>query len=56
MKLMESSFEFFAGLFFAALFIEASFLPGDILAQTSFYQGKTISLILGTAPGGDLPT
>ena len=52
MKLMESSFEFFAGLFFAALFIEASFLPGDILAQTSFYQGKTISLILGTAPGG----
>ena len=40
MKLMESSFEFFAGLFFAALFIEASFLPGDILAQTSFLSGK----------------
>src|SRR4029434_3239940 len=36
----------------AALFIEVSFLSGDLLAQNSFYQGKTISLIMGTAPGG----
>ena len=52
MKLMESTFEVFAGLFLAALFIEVSFLPGDLLAQTPFYQGKTITLVLGTAPGG----
>ena len=52
MKLMKSTFELFAGLFLAVLFIEVSFLPGELLAQTSFYQGKTISLILGTAPGG----
>src|SRR4029453_995897 len=52
MKLIESTFTLFAGLLLTALFIEVSFLPGDLLAQTSFYQGKTISLILGTAPGG----
>ena len=52
MKLMESTFEVFAALFLAALFIEVSFLAGELLAQTPFYQGKTISLIMGTAPGG----
>jgi tripartite-type tricarboxylate transporter receptor subunit TctC len=52
MKLIESTFELFAALFLAALFIEVSFLPGDLLAQTPFYQGKAITLILGTAPGG----
>jgi len=52
MKLMKNTFEIFAGLFLAILFIEVSFLPGDLLAQTPFYQGKTITLILGTAPGG----
>ena len=52
MKLIESTFTLFAGLLLTALFIEVSFLPGDLLAQTSFYQGKTITLILGTAPGG----
>ena len=52
MKLMESTFEVFAALFLAALFIEVSFLRGDLLAQTPFYQGKTITLIQGTAPGG----
>ena len=39
-------------LFLAALLIELSFLPRDLSAQTSFYQGKTITLIQGTAPGG----
>ena len=41
-----------SALFLAALLIEVSFLPLDLLAQTPFYQGKTITLILGTAPGG----
>ncbi|MET0644620.1 MAG: hypothetical protein ABWZ17_09600 [Candidatus Binatia bacterium] len=41
-----------SALSLAALLIEVSFLSGDLLAQTSFYQGKTISLIMGTAPGG----
>jgi tripartite-type tricarboxylate transporter receptor subunit TctC len=52
MKSTESTFELFAGLFLAALFIEVSFLPGTLLAQTPFYQGKTITLVQGTAPGG----
>jgi tripartite-type tricarboxylate transporter receptor subunit TctC len=52
MKLIESTFELLAGLLLAALFIEVSFLPGDLLAQAAFYQGKTVSLVLGTAPGG----
>src|SRR5262245_45456620 len=39
-------------LFLAALLIEVSFLPRDLLAQTPFYQGKTITLVQGTAPGG----
>ena len=41
-----------SALFLAALLIEVSFLPRDLLAQTPFYQGKTITLIQGTAPGG----
>jgi tripartite-type tricarboxylate transporter receptor subunit TctC len=42
----------YTALFLAALFIEVSFLPVRLFAQTPFYQGKTISLIMGTAPGG----
>jgi tripartite-type tricarboxylate transporter receptor subunit TctC len=41
-----------SALFLAALLIEVSFLPRDLWAQAPFYQGKTISLIMGTAPGG----
>ena len=41
-----------SALFLAALLIEVSFLAGDLLAQTPFYQGKTITLIQGTAAGG----
>ena len=41
-----------SAMFLAALFIEVSFLAGDLFAQTPFYQGKTITLIQGTAPGG----
>ena len=52
MKLMESTFEVFAALFLAALFIEVSFLAGDLLAQTPFYQGKTISLDSGHGARG----
>jgi tripartite-type tricarboxylate transporter receptor subunit TctC len=51
MKLMETGFELFAGLFLAILFTQVS-LPGTLLAQTPFYHGKTITLIQGTAPGG----
>jgi hypothetical protein len=39
-------------LFLAALFIEVSFLPVRLFAQTSFYQGKTITIIQGVDPGG----
>src|SRR6266498_2010406 len=52
MKLMESSIGLLAGLFLAALCIEVSFLPGDLSAQTPFYQGKTITIIQGRDPGG----
>jgi tripartite-type tricarboxylate transporter receptor subunit TctC len=41
-----------SAMFLAALLIEVSFLREHLLAQTPFYQGKTISLIMGTAPGG----
>src|SRR5262245_21300416 len=41
-----------SALFLAALLIEVLFLPRDLLAQTPFYQGKTITLVQGTAPGG----
>src|SRR5215813_3243985 len=41
-----------SALFLAALLIEVLFLPRDLLAQTPFYQGKMITLIQGTAPGG----
>jgi tripartite-type tricarboxylate transporter receptor subunit TctC len=43
-----------AASFLAALFISLSFLPGDLLGQTPFYQGKTITFIAGTEPGGTL--
>ncbi len=52
MKLMESSIGLLAALFLAALCIEVSFLPGDLSAQTPFYQGKTITIIQGRDPGG----
>jgi tripartite-type tricarboxylate transporter receptor subunit TctC len=52
MKLMKSSIELLAGLFLATLFIEVSFLPGDLSAQTPFYQGKTVTVIQGFDPGG----
>ncbi|HWP60371.1 MAG TPA: hypothetical protein VNL14_20920 [Candidatus Acidoferrales bacterium] len=51
MKLGERALGFFAGLFLA-LSIEISLVPRSLLAQTPFYQGKTITLIQGTAPGG----
>jgi tripartite-type tricarboxylate transporter receptor subunit TctC len=38
-----------------ALFVFLSFvfgLPQGLLAQANFYQGKTITIIVGTVPGG----
>jgi tripartite-type tricarboxylate transporter receptor subunit TctC len=52
MKFKESSVGISAGLFLAALLHCESLLPADLFAQTPFYQGKSITLIQGTAPGG----
>jgi len=52
MRLIKTNFGLSAGLFLVALFIQFSFLPGDLLAQAPFYQGKTITILQGTAPGG----
>jgi tripartite-type tricarboxylate transporter receptor subunit TctC len=49
---MKSKIILYAALFLAALFIEVSFLPARPFAQTSFYQGKTITIIQGRDPGG----
>jgi tripartite-type tricarboxylate transporter receptor subunit TctC len=37
---------------FGALMMFAGVSPGDVFSQAPFYQGKTITIIAGTAPGG----
>jgi tripartite-type tricarboxylate transporter receptor subunit TctC len=37
---------------FGALLLLAGLSPDHVFAQASFYQGKTITIIAGTAPGG----
>jgi tripartite-type tricarboxylate transporter receptor subunit TctC len=39
-------------LFVTALFLALGLLPGDAFSQTSFFQGKTITVIQGRDPGG----
>jgi tripartite-type tricarboxylate transporter receptor subunit TctC len=51
MKLIKNNFGLSAGLFLGALFIQLSFLPGSLLGQAPFYQGKTITIIQGREPG-----
>jgi len=36
----------------SALLVGVGLLPGDGFAQAPFYQGKTITVVAGTAPGG----
>lgn len=52
MKLKKCNLGLFAGLFLASLSTYLLSLPGDLLAQVPFYQGKTVTVILGTSPGG----
>src|ERR671919_1618797 len=40
------------GRFLAALLTGFSLSPGELSAQTSFYQGKTITIVQGRDPGG----
>jgi tripartite-type tricarboxylate transporter receptor subunit TctC len=35
-----------------ALLLPLLALPGSVLSQTDFYQGKTLTVIAGNAPGG----
>ncbi len=48
MKLEES----LARLALAAVAIQLLFLPGSAFSQSPFYQGKTITIIQATSPGG----
>jgi tripartite-type tricarboxylate transporter receptor subunit TctC len=52
MKLSEVPMRFVAKIAKAALCMLALFFSGSALAQTPFYQGKTITVIATTAPGG----
>ena len=51
MTLIKNNFGLSPGLFLASLFIQLSLLPGSLLGQTPFYQGKTITIIQGREPG-----
>jgi hypothetical protein len=42
----------FVGLAIYALSVFAGLLSDDSFAQAPYYQGKTITIIAGTAPGG----
>ena len=41
-----------AAMILTALFVSVAFLPTDAHCQKSFYEGKTVTLIAFTAPGG----
>jgi tripartite-type tricarboxylate transporter receptor subunit TctC len=49
---MTSRITFLAMAIFGGLVVLAGLLPERCFAQTPFYQGKTITIIAGTAPGG----
>ncbi len=51
MKTNENTFKPTA-LFLATLFVYAGLLPDYAFPQAPFYQGKTVTVISGTAPGG----
>lgn len=51
-NLIDTGFGLFAGRFFAALITCLSLLPGDLSAQATYYQGKTLTIIQGRDPGG----
>ena len=52
MELNKIHFRLFAASFAIAILSCFSFLAGEILGQTPFYQGKTITLVRGSSPGG----
>jgi tripartite-type tricarboxylate transporter receptor subunit TctC len=52
MKLVKGDFGLYAGLLLATLYAQFVFLPCPAIAQAPFYQGKTITILQGTAPGG----
>ncbi len=52
MRLKKCKPKFLARVALSGLLTYLLFLPGDVLSQTPFYQGKTITIIQGREPGG----
>jgi tripartite-type tricarboxylate transporter receptor subunit TctC len=52
MKSIKTNFGLSARLFVALLFTQLLVLPEDLLGETPFYQGKTITIIQGREAGG----
>jgi tripartite-type tricarboxylate transporter receptor subunit TctC len=52
MKCKKNNFGLSAALFLATLFFCFVTLPQELFPQSSFFQGKTITIIQGRDPGG----
>jgi tripartite-type tricarboxylate transporter receptor subunit TctC len=52
MKCKKNNFGLSAGLFLVTLFFYLLTLPQDLFPQSSFFQGKTITIVQGRDPGG----